>query len=66
MGSLKPVFIKPDYPNEKRLALLPVHIQDFKNQILVEKGFGECIDIPDADYMAKACSVKSREEIFKE
>ncbi len=59
-------FIKPNYPDEKRVALLPVHINDFENQILVETGFGEFMDIPDADYKAKACSVMSREEIFKE
>jgi N5-(carboxyethyl)ornithine synthase len=52
-------FIKPNYPNEKRVALLPEHIKDFENQLLVETGFGEYMDIPDTDYKAKACSVKS-------
>jgi N5-(carboxyethyl)ornithine synthase len=59
-------FIKPDYPDEKRVALLPGHISDFENQLIVETGFGEYLDISDADYTTKGCTVRSREEIFKE
>lgn len=59
-------FIKPDYPNEKRVALLPEHINEFENQIVVETGFGEYLDIIDADYVTKGCTIGSRDEIFRE
>jgi N5-(carboxyethyl)ornithine synthase len=59
-------FIKPNYPNEKRVALLPVHIKDFENELIIESGFGESLDISDAEYEAKGCTIKSREEIFTE
>jgi len=59
-------FIKPDYPNEKRVALLPEHINEFENQIVVETGFGEYLDLIDADYVAKGCTIRSRDEIFRE
>jgi len=59
-------FIKPNYPKEKRVALLPVHIRDFENQIIVESGFGEWMDIPDEDYKVKGCIIQTREEIFRQ
>jgi N5-(carboxyethyl)ornithine synthase len=59
-------FIKPNYPNEKRVALLPKDIKDFKNELVIESGFGEFLDIPDADYKAQGCLIKSRDEVFKE
>ena len=59
-------FIRPNYPNEKRVALLPEHINEFENQIVVETGFGEYLDIIDDDYVAKGCTIASRDEIFSE
>jgi len=59
-------FIKPNYPNEKRVALIPEHINNFENELIIETGFGEHLDIPDSDYIAKGCMIKSREEIFAE
>ena len=59
-------FIKPDYPNEKRVALIPEHIKEFENQLIIETGFGEYMDISDTDYIEKGCTVISRAEVFKE
>jgi len=59
-------FIKPNYPNEKRVALIPSDINNFKNELIIESGFGEHLDIPDSDYEAEGCLIKSREEIFAE
>jgi N5-(carboxyethyl)ornithine synthase len=59
-------FIKPNYPNEKRVALLPEHIIDFENDLIIESGFGEYLDISDNEYIAKGCKIKSRDEIFLE
>lgn len=59
-------FIIPDYPNEKRVALLPEHINDFDNEIIIERGFGSSMNISDDEYLKKGCSIKSRDEIFEE
>lgn len=60
-------FIKPTYPSEKRVALLPEHItDDFENEIFIEQGFGENLGIADSEYESKGCKILSRSEIFKE
>lgn len=58
--------IKPNYPNEKRVALLPQHITDFENDLVIEQGFGELLDIKDEEYESKGCTIKTRDEIFQE
>lgn len=57
--------IIPNHPNEKRVALLPEHINNFKNKIYIEKGFGKSLNIDDSEYIEKGCVVLSKEEIFK-
>jgi len=59
-------FIKPNYTGEKRVALLPEHIQNFENELVIETGFGEYLNISDDEYKAKGCTIRSREEIFME
>lgn len=58
-------FIRPTYPNEKRVALLPEHISNFENDIVIESGFGQYMDISDEEYKAKNCSISTREDIFR-
>lgn len=59
-------FIKPTYPGEKRVALLPQHITaDFENKLIIEAGFGSNLCISDAEYEAKGCQIASRKDIFK-
>ncbi len=58
-------FIIPTYPDEKRVALLPEHIENFENEIIVERGFGKNLGINDEEYIAKGCQIASRDEIFK-
>lgn len=58
-------FVKPNYPNEKRVALLPEDIVDFDNEIIIESGFGEYLDFKDQDYVDVGCQILSREEIFR-
>lgn len=57
--------IIPNHPNEKRVALLPEHINNFENEIYIERGFGKSLDIDDIEYVKKGCVVLSKEEIFK-
>lgn len=57
--------IIPNHPNEKRVALLPEHINNFENEIYIEKGFGKGLDIDDIEYIEKGCTVLSKEELFK-
>lgn len=60
-------FIKPTYPSEKRVALLPQHItNDFENELIIENGFGSNLQIDDCEYEAKGCTIDSRENIFKQ
>jgi len=42
-------FIKPNFNNEKCVVLLPKDINDFENQLIIEKGFGRHLAIPDED-----------------
>ena len=57
-------FIKPNFPNEKRVALLPEHINDFPNEIIVESGFGDYLNISDQEYIDKGCKILTREQTF--
>lgn len=60
-------FIKPNYPGEKRVALLPHDINDcFENQLFIEKGFGDTMNISDDAYAQKGASILSRSGIFEE
>ncbi|MBC8525764.1 MAG: N(5)-(carboxyethyl)ornithine synthase [Candidatus Cloacimonetes bacterium] len=58
--------IKPNFPNEKRVALLPEHIIDFENELIVENNFGEYMDIPNFEYENRNCIIKDRETILRE
>ena len=58
-------FLVPNYPNEKRVALLPEHICNFDNEIVIENGFGNTLDIADEKYLQKGCNVNTRENILK-
>lgn len=57
-------FIKPNYPGEKRVAILPQDIKDLENDIAIEGGFGLEMGIPDQDYLDKGAQVMSRADIF--
>jgi N5-(carboxyethyl)ornithine synthase len=59
-------FIIPTYPGEKRVALLPEHICNFENQIVLEYGFGGNLDIQDEMYMGKGCEIAHRKQIFND
>lgn len=58
-------FIKSNFPNEQRVPLLPGHIDNFKNDIFIESGFGEHLNITDQDYEKKGAVILARSEIFK-
>lgn len=50
---------------EKRRALLPVDIAkniNNANQLFVERGYGETVDVTDEEYAAVGCKIISREE----
>lgn len=62
-------FIKPNYPNEKRVALLPNHLRSLPKhcafgEIFIEEGFGAHLDIPDDAYRDAGCRIATREECF--
>lgn len=59
-------FIIPNHPNEKRVALLPEHIKNFQNEIFIETGFGQTLEISDSKYISAGCRVLPREEIFSQ
>ena len=64
--NMKLGFIKPTYPDEKRVALLPEHITpEFENELIIETGFGSNLGIEDAVYAAKGCKIDTRANIFK-
>lgn len=57
-------FVKSNFPNERRVPLLPEHIKQFTNSIYIETGFGAALDISDDDYQKVGCTILSRPEIF--
>ena len=58
-------FIKPTYPDEKRVALLPEHItEDYENELVVETGFGSNMSVADDAYASRGCRIDSRENVF--
>ena len=57
--------IIPTYSGEKRVALLPQHIENFNNELILEYGFGNNLDIDDNEYIKKGCQFASKEDIFK-
>ncbi len=60
-------FIIPNYPNEKRVALLPSDVSRCFSfsKIYVERGFGSTVGIDDVEYEKAGCIILTREEIFK-
>lgn len=58
-------FIKPNYPGEKRVAILPQDIKDLENDIAVEDGFGYEMGISNQEYLNKGAQVMSRADIFE-
>lgn len=59
-------FIKPTYPGEKRVALLPEHISsEFENELIIESGYGSNLGIEDEEYEAQGCKIDNRLNIFK-
>ncbi len=62
---MKVGLIIPTYPYEKRVALLPRDISGFKNELVIESGFGKNMEIEDSEYLKKGCDIASRSEIFE-
>lgn len=63
-------FVKPNYPHERRVALLPKDILQHREnfyykEIYIEQGFGSWLNIQDEEYSAVGCHILSREQIFK-
>ncbi len=58
-------FIIPSYPGEKRVGLLPQHLEyvNPKNELRFEKGFGETLNISDESY--QGMGGYSRKDVFK-
>lgn len=62
-------FIKPNYPGEKRVAILPhdvIHInRSVYRNIFIESSFGEYMGIDDAEYIDAGCKVINRKQCFE-
>lgn len=58
-------FIKPNFPDERRVALLPDDIKNFENTLCMESGFGSELNIPDTEYEKAGCQIVSRKEVYK-
>jgi N5-(carboxyethyl)ornithine synthase len=57
-------FIIPNYPFEKRVAILPQQVKESPNEIILEHGFGATMDIADHEYILAGAKLASRSEIF--
>lgn len=59
-------FIIPHNPSEKRVALLPAHVNNFENDLVIEHNFGLNLNVNDEEYEKVGCKIASREEIFSD
>lgn len=60
-------FVRPNYPGEKRVALLPEDIEGVLEAGIfpvVESGFGDSLGIGDLEYVEAGARIASREEVF--
>ncbi|MCK8621901.1 hypothetical protein [Prevotella sp. E13-27] len=57
-------FVTPNFPFEKRVAILPQQVLESPNDIIIERGFGTTMDISDEEYEAAGATLMSRNEIF--
>jgi len=57
-------FIKPNYPFEKRVAVLPEDIANSPNELIIEHDFGEYLNISDDEYLSVGAKIENRETIF--
>ncbi|MBS7576848.1 MULTISPECIES: N(5)-(carboxyethyl)ornithine synthase [unclassified Enterococcus] len=57
-------FIKSNFPNEQRVPLFPKDIKNFNNEIYIEQGLGDYLDIPDQEYRDKGAVIVEHNEIF--
>lgn len=57
-------FIIPNYPFERRVAILPKQVEESPNEIIIEKGFGATMDIEDQEYIEAGAKIMPRSEIF--
>jgi N5-(carboxyethyl)ornithine synthase len=54
-------FVTPDYPRERRVALLPEHARP---GWVIERGYGATLGIPDSEYETAGCRVTSRAGVY--
>lgn len=59
-------FVIPNFAKENRVALIPEHVNNFENEIIVEHGFGKILNISNEEYEEVGCKIASREQIFAE
>ncbi|MGN6689319.1 MAG: hypothetical protein ACTHJU_00095, partial [Sphingopyxis sp.] len=62
-------FVKPNYPDERRVALLPqdaCRLIDSGFHILVEKNFGEYLGIDDQSYADQGVEIRDRADCYDE
>ena len=57
-------FITPNYPFERRVAILPKQVVECPNEIIIEKGFGATMDITNQEYIEAGAKIMSRADIF--
>lgn len=66
---MKISFIKPNYPNESRVSILPKDIKKLINagaEVIIESGFGEALDIIDEEYIREGAVIATRAECYEE
>jgi len=61
-------FVKPSFPNEKRVAILPCDLFEYApfayDKIQIESGFGEYLSISDEDYQRVGCTIVARSACY--
>jgi N5-(carboxyethyl)ornithine synthase len=61
-------FVRPNYPGEKRVALLPEDVEcvlEAGISPVIESGFGASLGVGDSEYVQAGARIASREEVFR-
>jgi N5-(carboxyethyl)ornithine synthase len=68
-SAMNVAFIRPNYPNENRVAILPedlASLNDIGIVLVIEAGFGSSLNIPDSAYASAGARIVSRAACYME
>lgn len=56
--------IRPNFPGERRVALLPQDMRTSENHLVIDERFGDTLGIPPDEYRRRGAQIATRQEVF--